>query len=196
MLTKLISLYTIEEIFANDCKNKISPLAKMVYINCINHNFKNKAISLQNLNDFLLIKATIPNYDNFKKYFDELCFSGLIIDDLHSYRFISHWIKYVELHRITYYQDNLSNNKVDLIKLQEEFSNSQQLIELCQMKYNLNKSQICNLMNQFLQEQIIVNKIYGNIGDAKKHFIYWCGINKDKLPQDTSVKSKNKILGL
>lgn len=196
MLTKLISLYVIDEIFINDCKTKLPPLARMLYINCLNHNFKNKEVSLPNLNDFILIKASIPNHNAYQDYFQSLCKAGLITDEGHSYKFISHWIKYMELSKINQYQESKGQSKVELTNAENEFYSSTQLVELCQMKYHLNKAQVHGLMKQFIQEQIVSDKTYSNIGDAKKHFIYWCANNKDKAPQEAIVKSKSKILGL
>jgi len=195
MLSKLISIYVIEEIFLNDCKGRITASEKMLYINCLMHNFKTKEISLPNLNDFIVIKASIPNHDKFSKSFNSLCNANLITDELHSYKFLSHWIKYMELSKINSHQE-FGNSKVDLSRIESEFYSSEQLIELCQMKFSLNKSQIQNLMSQFLKEQIVSDKTYYNLGEAKKHFIYWCANNKDKAKSETLVKSNSKILGL
>ena len=195
MLTKLINLYVIDEIFSS-CNTKLSPTSKMLYINCLTHNFKTKEISLPNLNDFILIKAAIPNHNAYQEHFSSLCKAGLITDEVHSYKFISHWIKHIELGRINQYQETKGQIKVELSKAENEFYSSTQLVELCQMKYHLNKAQVHGLMKQFIQEQIVSDKTYNNIGDAKKHFIYWCANNKEKAPQEASVKSKSKILGL
>ena len=195
MLTKLITLYVIDEIFSS-CKIKLSPTTKMLYINCLSHNFKSKEISLPNLNDFILIKAEIPNHNAFQEHFICLCKAGLITDEGYSYKFISHWIKHIELGRINQYQETKGQSKVELSKAETEFYSSTQLVELCQMKYHLNKAQVHGLMKQFIQEQVVSDKTYTNIGDAKKHFIYWCANNKDKAPQEAIVKSKSKILGL
>jgi hypothetical protein len=100
------------------------------------------------------------------------------------------------LGRINQYQESKGQSKVELSNLENEFYSSTQLVELCQMKYHLNKAQVHGLMKQFIQEQIVSDKTYSNIGDAKKHFIYWCANNKDKAPQEAIVKSKSKILGL
>jgi hypothetical protein len=196
MLTKLITLYVIDEIFANDCIGKVTPIAKMLYINCLSHNFKDKLPSLPNLNDFIILKASIPNYNSYKTHFENLCNASLIVDENYAYKFISHWIKYVELNRLNQMNDFESRQAVNLDEYEKEFYQSQQLIELCCMKNNINKQQVINLMEQFLKEQKVTDKTYTNIGDAKKHFIYWCAINKDKLPKETIVKSKSKILGL
>jgi len=196
MLIKHFTLYTIEQIFKNDCKVRLSATEKMLYINCLTHNFKDKQPNLQNLNDFIIIKASIPNFIKHKEQFDNLCNAGLVKDELHSLKFISHWIKYIELNKISQAQEFGTTSKVDLNKFENDFYNSQQLIELCGMKYSLNRSQVQKLMKEFLQEQVVSDKTYSNIGDAKKHFIYWCANNKDKAPQEAVVKSKSKILGL
>ena len=196
MLLKFISLFVVEEIFNSDCKGKLSPIAKMLYINCLTHNFRDKEANLQNLNDFILIKAAIPNHNRYVEHFNGLVKAGLIIDEQHSYKFISHWIKHIELSRISQMQEQGNRQKIDLNKLEQELYASTQLIDLCGMKYHLNRTQVQQLMNQFIKEQIVSEKAYYNIGEAKKHFIYWCGNNKDKAPQEQIVNSKSKILGL
>jgi hypothetical protein len=195
MLIKHITLYTIEQIFKNECKARLSATEKMLYINCLTHNFIDKDATLSNLNEFCLLKETIPNHNYYADYFIRIVSSGLIVDVSHSYKFLSLWIKYMDLSNINEV-GNSKMKKMDEDKIQAEFLKSQQLIELCCMKHGLNKSQVEYLMKQFIQEQIVTDKTYYNVGDAKKHFIYWCGSNKQKAPQDNIVKSKGKILGL
>lgn len=194
MLAKLISLYVVDEIFNNDAQAKLGVSTKMLYINCITHHFKNVEPTLPNLNDFHLVKASIPNHHKFVKEFDQLCKAELIIDHSITYKFVSHWIKYVELSKINSLKEETSQ-RIELSKYESEFYNSEQLIELVCMKSNLNRTQVKGLMKQFLAEQLVTEKSYPNIGDAKKHFIYWAINNKDKVPTENTVKSKAKILG-
>lgn len=194
MLTKLLSLHVVDEIFIKDAQIKLGVATKMLYINCITHHFKNVEPTLPNLNDFHLVKAAIPNHHKFQKEFDQLCKSGLVVDHTITYKFVSHWIKYVELSRLNLLKEE-SAQRIDLSKYESEFYNSEQLIELVCMKTNLNKSQVRSLVKQFISEQAITDKSYSNIGDAKRHFIYWALNNKDKIQTENIVKSKGKILG-
>lgn len=198
MIDKLISLHVLNSIFKNDATCSISAMAKMLYINCLTHHFTMKPATLSNLNDFVLTVNEIPNFNSFKRYFDELSKANLLRSNNDYLLFHSHWVKYMDISNMPNADSPMMQvyKSYDAGHYADELFSSMHLLELTAMKYALNKTQVNYLLNMFIKEQKATDKKYTNSGDVKKHFIYWCANNKDKAPKENTTKSNSKILGL
>ena len=192
MISKHITLHTIDEIFNKEATHKPSVYAKMLYINCLTHHFKNKESYITNLSEFTLAKSSIPNLSNYLDLFSELEKANLLKIQDDSYLFLNVWTKYMDISSMN--NDVFMAKSFTCMDFNDQIYNSHQLIELCAMKYKISKSQVIKLMQLFFDEQSAIDTKYPNEQECKKHFLYWIAYNKDKLSNET-VKSGSKILG-
>lgn len=196
-MLNLITLQTINNIFENSEIN-VSEMTKIVYINCLIHHFKNKSATYNNAKAFDIVDSDF-DFAKFKKNFQELEKADLVIIDGSTITFKNVWIKHIDTDKII--KEDVS--KISIIKadkVKDSLLNSQQLQEVCQMKYKLTKDRITQLIEIFVKEQSVIDKTYNSQGDCTKHFIYWLNYNKDKAVESennktASVKSKGRLLG-
>ena len=192
MISKHITLHTLDEIFNKEATHKPSVYAKLLYINCLTHHFKNKESYITNLSEFTLAKSSIPNLSNYLDLFSELEKANLLKIQDDSYLFLNVWTKYMDISSMN--NDVFMAKSFTCMDFNDQIYNSHQLIELCAMKYKISKSQVIKLMQLFFDEQSAIDTKYPNEQECKKHFLYWIAYNKDKLSNET-VKSGSKILG-
>jgi hypothetical protein len=192
MINKHINLHVLDEIFNKEAITKLSVYAKMLYINCINHHFKNKESYITNLSEFALAKESIPNLVNYIDLFNELAEARLITHQYDSYLFLNVWTKYMDISRMN--NDVFMSKSFTCLDFNDQMYNAHQLIELCAMKNKISKAQVIKLMKFFFDEQAALETKYPNEQECKKHFLYWISYNKDKVSNE-SVKSSAKILG-
>lgn len=192
MITKHINLHVLEEIFSKEAKVKPNVYARMLYINCITHHFKNKEPYITNLSEFTLLKDSIPNLPNYIHLFTELVKANLIKEQKDSYLFFNVWTKHMDISRMN--NDVFMAKSFTCMDFNDQMYNAHQLIELCAMKNKIGKAQVIKLMQLFFNEQSALETKYPNEQECKKHFLYWIAYNKDKVSYQ-SVKSQGKILG-
>jgi len=197
-MLNIITLQTINLIF-EAVEFNVSEMTKIVYINCLIHHFKNKSATYNNAKAFDIVNSDF-DFAKFKKNFQELQKAGLvIIDNSTIITFINAWSKHIDKTKLV--NDDISNiSIIKADKVKDNLLNSQQLQEVCQMKYKLSKDRITQLIEIFVKEQIVIDKTYSSQGDCTKHFIYWLSYNKDKAVESdnsktASVKSKGRLLG-
>jgi hypothetical protein len=63
-MLKVINLYVIDRIFM-ECDSKISPKAKMLYINCLTHHFKEKSPLVSNAVAFEMFEEDFGDFSRF-----------------------------------------------------------------------------------------------------------------------------------
>jgi len=192
MISKHINLHVLEEIFSKEAKVKPNVYARMLYINCITHHFKNKEPYITNLSEFTLLKDSIPNLLNYIHLFTELVKANLIKEQKDSYLFLNVWTKHMDISRMN--NDVFMSKSFTCLDFNDQMFNAHQLIELCAMKNKIGKAQVIKLMQLFISEQSALETKYPNEQECKKHFLYWISYNKDKVSNET-VKSQAKILG-
>lgn len=196
MLT-IINLFVIDKIFNEVATKKLSVYAKMCYINCLTHYFRDKKPSVVNAFAFELFKNDIPNYPHYQKLFEELHKAELVMIRDDAVCFTNCWGKYID-HRLLEKVD--ANTYVAGLQIQgveayqEEMQNSRSLKELCCMKHQISIRQCELLLELFIKEQSSIQKRYNGYTDCSKHFVNWIPTNIDKVPKEV-VKSKNKLLG-
>ena len=81
------------------------------------------------------------------------------------------------------------------MEYQENMYNSHSLVEAVAMKNRIKKEEVNQLFKLFFSEQNGIGKEYQNESECRKHFIYWCNNNLNKVVK-VKVKSKHKILGI
>lgn len=191
-MLNLFTLQVFETIFETRSENKLSSMAKSLYINCLYGHFKSKEPTDKNSIAFDIFLSDLKNYSKWQKYFQELHKAKLINIQEDRINFINHWGQFIEREKLTkpisvrkdakYYRENLQNNK--------------SLIDLISMKHSLNDQHIINFIDLFVKEQQAVLNKYNNESEISKHFMNWCNTQvKKSKPVSEKVKSKAKILG-
>jgi hypothetical protein len=202
-MLELITLHTIQMIF-DSLEQKISEMSKIIYINCLIHHFKDKKATFQSSISFEIVDSDF-DFNKFKKNFHELHKAGLVTINGSLIIFNNVWSVFIDVNKLVKEDDDIdSENKIKFIKpnkIKDELLNSDSLKEVCQMKYNLSKDRLNELIELFVKEQLVIGKTYSSQGDCTKHFIYWLYYNKDKTfnteQKSTTqvVKSKGRLLG-
>jgi hypothetical protein len=191
-MLNLFTLQVFETIFETRSENKLSSMAKSLYINCLYGYFKGKEATDKNSMAFDIFLSDLKNYSKWQKYFQELHKAKLINIQTDRITFINHWGQFIEREKLTkpisdrkdanYYRENLQKNKT--------------LIDLIAMKQSLNENQINIFIDLFVKEQEAVLNKYNNESEISKHFMNWCNTQvKKSRPVSEKVKSKAKILG-
>jgi hypothetical protein len=194
-LLKAFNLELIDKIWTVEAKAKLSVHAKMLYLNCLSFQFKNKELSLENATEFDMFEKDIPNYKKFKPLFKELETAGLVeYNVMNMILFPNVWSKHFDM---STFQNSTLNEiaKHTADDFKDQLYNSHQLVELCAMKHRVSKGQVNKMLQLFFKEQETFKKYYRDEGDVRKHFVYWLGHNKDKLNLSNGGKNKTQILG-
>jgi len=197
-LLKAFNLEVIDKIFKQEAQEKISVHAKMLYINCLTHQFGKKELKLKNAHGFELFEEDVKDYKKYEPLFRELHKAGLVsINAMKMINFNNVWGKHLD--RTIFEQagdtSSIQHGNHLAAEFTDELYNSHGLIDLCGMKYRVTKSQVNKLLQLFFKEQETFEKKYVDEGAVRKHFVYWIKSNLDKLGQQESVKSTGKILG-
>jgi len=196
MLT-VINLYTIDKILNEEAEVKLSPLAKMLYIGCLTHHFKNKKPTVASAVAFDMFMNDIPDYTKYEKLFQELHKAGLVVIGNTEVRFNNCWGKHIDRSKL----DKVSPEEyvagftfLPASKYKEEMLKSQSLVELTLMKNKITRKQFEALLELFVKEQDTFEKKYTGYTDCARHFSSWIPYNVSKT-QGEVVKSSSKILG-
>lgn len=198
-MLKVINLYVIDKIF-EEAECKISSKAKMLYINCLTHHFKNKSPNVTNAVAFDMFEEDFGDFSKYKSLMQELHRAGLIEIGVNKIAFYNHWGRHIDRSQLekvnpTEYVAGFAFNGIDYYE--KDLINSQQMIELLQMKHSISKEVIFKLINIFIKEQKAFDKKYTNLSDCVKHFTYWLPNQIKQIPkeQNKQIFSKGKILG-
>lgn len=190
----LITLNVVDQIF-NSCE-KVKPLSKLLYINCLTKKFKHLDATAENATSFEFSKNEIPKYLKWETNFIDLQLAGLVTITHDGVVFNNTWGQLIDRTKFGDIQVGISTLN-SAFKFEEELVNNTSMLDVVGMKNKLNKNQVLSLIKIFVLEQDATQSMYRDLGDCSKHFIYWVNTNIDKIEiiQDTA-KSKSKILGL
>jgi hypothetical protein len=188
MLSDVISVTVMSNIFKST-DLKLSNASRQLYQNILQHYFSDKEEVIGNLNEFDIDYEYIPNYAKYSKQLTQLEEAKIIKLTTSKIVFLDKWSEHVQLHRMT------KQHKMQLASdYKDEMYNSHQLIEAVAMKLRIKKQEVNQLLQLFFAEQDGIGKTYQNESECRKHFIYWCQNNINKIVK-SSVKSNSKILG-
>lgn len=196
MLT-LISLHTIDKILNEDSEVKLSPMAKMLYINCLTHHFKNKNKTVVNAIAFDIFINDIGGYKKYQLRFEELHKAGLVVVGTDRISFNNCWGQHIDKSQLGKVSPDTfvaGHSFATPEQFKDELLTNKTMFELVAMKYKATTRQVEQLVVLFIKEQTTFDKKYNNLADCVKHFTYWVPHNLDKAPKE-SVKSTSKLLG-
>jgi hypothetical protein len=196
MLT-VINLYVIDKIINEVAECKLSINAKMLYVNCLTHYFKNKKPTVANAVAFEIFKNDIPLYNKHERTFEELHKAGLVIVGINAVSFNNCWGQHINrslLDKVSPQEFVAGFQFQSPEQFKEELLKNQTLHELVSMKYKISSRQLESLIGLFVTEQTTFDKKYQNFADCIKHFTYWIPHNLDKTTKE-NVKSNGKWLG-
>ena len=115
----------------------------------------------------------------------------LVVLEKDNILFLNVWSKHLQLYRFK----NNTHKLTSVMEYQENMYNSHSLVEAVAMKNRIKKEEVNQLFKLFFSEQNGIGKEYQNESECRKHFIYWCNNNLNKVVK-VKVKSKHKILGI
>lgn len=196
-MLSIITLEAIDKIFSERAQIKVSPMSRLLYLNCLTGHFRNLEVSEKNAMAFEMFNVDIKNFETWKKYFIELHKAKLItmMNDLIMFNNV--WGQFIDRSSFNekgnaIYESQLKT--ADFFK--EELLNNQTMFEVTGMKYKLAKTSMIKLIEMFVIEQMAISNKYENVGECTRHFIYWAGSNASKIQTSPDiVKSSGKILG-
>lgn len=201
-MLKQISLYAINDILDSASETSpISPMSKIIYINCLIHNFENKKPTIANSVAFDLLTSDF-DFEKFKKNFHELHKAELININGDVITFNNTWGKYIDRTKLDCNDEDSYKGEsyifIPAHKIEKKlFAENETLMDICKMKHKLKQAQTDNLIELFLKEQVALKKTYQGEQDCVKHFMNWLNYNKEKttIPSGGNVKSKGRLLG-
>jgi hypothetical protein len=174
-MLKLISLYTINQIFSVDSLiNNLNPKCKIAYIQCLTYHFEDLEPKIVNLQSFDISKKVI----NIKsmELFKQLEQAGLVIINDNSLTFVNHWHKYIDKSQLEKVKAHEYLGLMDY-KLANDYKNdiinSGSFCELIQMEYKIDKDKVVYLINRFFNEQNTHEQSYPNYQAASRHCLSW-----------------------
>jgi hypothetical protein len=199
-MLKILNLYTISKIFEN-AERKISSRAKMLYINCLMHYFKDKSATVSNAVAFELFEEDFKDYEKYKTLMQELHKAGLISIGIKSITFNNVWGKHIDRTQLekvnpVEYVAGFSFNGIE--HFEKDLKQNSRVFEIAQMKHKIKKEDVLAFIDSFILEQKAIEKKYTNHNDCVKHFIYWLPNQVKQMPKqaENKIKSNNKILGI
>lgn len=187
-MLKIFTLYTFKMIFEG-LENDLSNYAKMVYMNCLIYHFEHLDLSEKNAHAFKIYKSEM-DFDKSLKGFIELEKAGLIAIEEKHVNFHNAWGKHIDRNALIHsFQSPL--NSAEAYKSQ--LLQSQTTKDFLGMKYKVSHEKYNVLVNEFIDHQTAVNKIYSDLHDVTKHFYYWVGKNHNNF---NGTGKSTTILGM
>ena len=200
-MSHLISLYVLDRIFDGASQNLPSG-AKSLYINCLSHHFRNRKANVVNATAFEIFISEIPKFEKFRRSFERLHSSGLVVLSSDRVCFINTWGQHIDrrmLENVSPFEYVGGFNFGGVEQHEEELRQNQMLHESIRLRYSVSEEQIFKLAEVFIREQKAFNKKYNGWADCSRHFLYWIGhrpeVSAIKREPQQFVKSKGKILG-
>jgi hypothetical protein len=198
-MKSLYSLFTfeiIDNIFKHKAEIEIKSMSKMLYINILMAQFKDKEANEKNAMAFEIFYDDIKNYKRWENNFKELHKARLLtIGD----KFITvhnSWGTYIDRSQITDLKNaQYATSLIDAEHFKQNLVNNQTMFEVTGMKHRLSKENMLKMIDQFIAEQMVVKTKYLNESECTRHFIHWISKNSTN-PMQSVIKSKSsKIIG-
>ncbi len=190
MINEVISISVMDNIF-KEVDIKLSYGSMQFYQNCINYHFSKQEEDILNLNEFQISYSQLKNLEKYRLQLTQLQEAKLIVLEKDNVLFLNVWSKHLQLYRFKKNDYKLYS----VMNYKDEMYNSNSLLEAVAMKNRIKKEEVNQLLQLFFAEQDAIGKEYQNESECRKHFIYWCNNNLNKVVK-VKVKSKSQILGL
>ena len=191
----LLTFEVVEKIFDERAEQKTSSLAKMLYLNCLMGHFKGKEATDENSMGFEIFIGEIKNYIKWAPQFIELHKAKLITITDQMIVFNNHWGQFIDRSSLQPKEVNVVT-RVTPLSCREELLSNVSMFELVCMKNKCTKEKYAELVDLFVKQQTALQEWYPNVQSCSKHFLYWALGQATNSQTPTTVKSKNKLLGL
>jgi hypothetical protein len=184
-MLKYISLQYIDNVLNDNQTGKalVSAKSQLLYIRMLINRFRNDKDAR---GGFIETSQKI-NFDTYKYELIELQSIGLIeikfSNEQYEYIIKPLWEKFIPVFMPDY--SNVNN----INKYEKDLLSSEQTLEYVMMRERVSKDDAKKLLNFFIIEQKVTDKIYSNLQDAKKHFLAWVRTNNNHI---LSKVEKNK----
>lgn len=194
-MLKVLTLYTLQQVFEFESQIPLSALAKQSYIECLLYHFEGKEPTIQNAGDFEILRKDITNPGS--KHFLELEQAGLVKVTSKVIEFPSKWYRYIDKSQLDKTTPDVYLAAAGLRparEFEQEMLTHGSSFDLLGMRHKLKPEQIEKLIKEFFMEQEAKQKHYYNVAECAGHCINWFGKKKFDMPLNTG-KSGGKILG-
>ena len=197
----LITLKVIDLIFTEaEARAKLSPIAKSLYVNCLIHNFRNKQATVANGYAFEL---EMSHFDRFPKEIELLRISGLVDINDGLITFNNVWGQKIDRTKLGAPQvsahaiPGINDIKNTPSSFREHLNNSSTLVEWAKIKHGITQAELSRLIDVFVVEKEVEERIYEKKGDFVSNFMNWVNFNKPvrEVQPPTKVVSSSKLLG-
>lgn len=196
-MLKLISLYTLQQIFETEALHKVSPMAQLCYMRSLIYWFEDMPETTEAAEGFQIIRAQIKNAKSNYKYFEELEKAGLIQIGPEHITFFAKWHRHIDRSRLEKQEQNIEASQ-SLFKPAIDFEpylrTSNNVIEFLDMRYKLKGQRAQQVITDFIAESKAKKLTYRDEGRAAAHFINWLQKLNANKPV-TSATGSGKILG-
>lgn len=173
-MLKLISLHTLNKIFDQEAIIKLSPKAKIAYMQCVTFHFEDLAPKLANLQPFELQKGIINQRS--LPLFQELEKAGLVINNETTITFVNHWAKHIDkskMERAPAHEYLGLMNYKKAIEYKPELLKHQGFYEITKMQCKISADRVTELINMFFKEQDAHEESFPNYQAASRHCLSW-----------------------
>lgn len=187
-MLKHISLYCINQIFETEALVKISPKAKVAYIQCLIFHFEDLEPSHENTEAFDILKTRVKPRSI--PLFEEMAQAGLVQISEKWITFINLWNNHIDktsFKRVTPTEFMAISGYKPAKEYMADILSNESFYDLAAMQFKLSKEKITELIQLFFKTQEAHQQPYPNYTAASRHCLGW--IRNQVMP---SSYTKNK----
>lgn len=173
-MLKVISLHCINQIFETEALVKISPKAKIAYMQCLIYHFADVEPTYDNMLAFDIMKFRVNPKS--MKLFEELDKAGLVQIHEKWITFINHWGKHIDrtlLPRVSPTEYLATADFRPAEEFMEEILKKASFYEIAQMQMKIPPERTAELIKLFFKTQDAHEQAYQNHTAASRHCLGW-----------------------
>lgn len=173
-MLKHISLYCINKIFETEALVKISPKAKVAYIQCLVFHFEDLEPSHENTEAFDILKTRVKPRS--LPLFEEMAKAGLVQINDKWITFVSLWQKHIDksaFKRVTPTEYMAISGYKPAEEYMADILSNQSFYDLTGMQLKLSKERTTELIQLFFKTQEAHKQPYANYTAASRHCLGW-----------------------
>ena len=190
-MLKHLSLYCINQIFETEALIKLSPKAKVAYIQCLVFHFEDLEPSHENMESFDILK-TRPKPTSMP-LFDELAKAGLVQISDKWITFISLWKNHIDksaLTRVTPEEYRIAAGYKPAEEYMDEMLKNESFYEVTGMQLKLSREKITEMIQLFFKTQGAHAQTYPDYTSVSRHC--WGWIRSQVMPAKVNYNNSKK----
>lgn len=180
-MLKHISLYCINQIFETEALIKISPKAKVAYIQCLIFNFEELEPSHENMEAFDILKTRVKPRS--LPLFEEMAKAGLVQISDKWITFISLWKNHIDksaFRKVSPTEYMIMSGYKPAEEYKDDMLKNESFYDIVGMQLKLSKERTTEMIQLFFKTQGAHEQSYPNYNAASRHCLAW--IHKQVVP--------------